>query len=119
MKIINQIKIPDSSKAWKVEGSIWSENGKIIYKDANGDLYLLSDLSNFKTNEQLTEVADSLRINFTTRIPYHEIVIYRNGQRLVGSGNDFLEIDDTSIQLTVPLLDGEVLYADIKTYSIE
>jgi len=115
MRSQDRLIVPDSNRAWKVNGSIWVDSGKVIYQDSLGTERVLSTLQQEIIEEVLTEVPDALRINFTTSKGYVSIKIYRNGIRLRGGGNDYLETSENSIQLVVPLETGELLFADYTT----
>lgn len=118
MRSQDRLLIPDSNRAWKINGSVWIENGQILYQDSTGNERVLSTLQREIVEEVLTEVPDALKINFTTTFDYELIKVFRNGLRLRGGGNDYLETSSNSIQLVVPLETDEVLLADYTTKEI-
>lgn len=120
MRSQDRIIVPSSNRAWKVNGSVWVESGRVIYKDETGTEKVLSTLQYEVCEEPLVEDPNSLLsgVEFTTLKTFTVIKVYRNGMRMRGGGNDYTVTGNQSISLVEPVGQGENLFADYYTEEI-
>ena len=114
-----RVEIPEKGEAWQVKGSIWRDDGKIIFMDQDGEERVLSTLQSEIIGEVLEEDPENLgpKTDFVTSKDFEGLRLFLNGARQT-EGVEYTTQAPNKVLLITGLDVEDVLMADYTTKEV-
>lgn len=104
--------------AVSLQGKLFLNGGSVYFEDNSNVRYQFSNLKRRIVGEIMNVDPLTEGKNSTTLYDFDNLAVYRNGLRLLGSGNDYSIIGNSRISLAIPLEIDDLLLADYETLEL-
>lgn len=104
--------------AVSLQGKLFLNGGSVYFEDDSNVRYQFSNLKRRIVGEIMNVDPLTEGKNSTTLYDFDNLAVYRNGLRLLGSGNDYSIIGNSRISLAIPLEIDDLLLADYETLEL-